>query len=99
MARRKKWVFGSASFLLVAFVSFVGPWPLDTTPEEDPQLIALSIVALEAKAIQESHEAKRPGDFFAGWAAVPFDLPTAVPLAGYGARRGAASEGYLITGD
>lgn len=43
----------------------------------------------EAAGALSRHREARP--LFAGWAAVPLPLPEGVPLAGYGARRGAGS--------
>ena len=84
---------GSTGALLFGFVGGIGPWPLDETPEPEPEREALGIVADEAAGLQQRHEAEPPRKLFAGWAEEVLDLPDAVPLAGYGARRGAASEG------
>jgi len=78
---------------LVAFISAVGPWPLDTTPEPGPEAEALLIVADEGRTLQAAHAEASAESFSAGWAFEPFSMPDGVPLAGYGARRGAASTG------
>ena len=79
--------------MLICFVGGVGPWPLDTTPEEEPEVEALKIVAREAEGMQLWHEARPATPLYAGWGASEMELPAGVPLAGYGARRGAASSG------
>lgn len=46
-----------------------------------------------AGAMREALDAARPAPLEAGWASAPLDLRAGEPLAGYGARRGAASTG------
>jgi hypothetical protein len=47
----------------------------------------------DAQAMQRELEAARPAPLEAGWATVPLDPRIGDPMAGYGARRGAASVG------
>lgn len=75
MTRRKQWLLGSAGTLLLGFVAGIGPWPLDKTPEAEPEREALAVVAREAAAMQKRHAERLPGRLHAGWAAEPFDLP------------------------
>ena len=95
MTRRRRWMVGGGLGSLMAFVGVVGPWPLDSTPEAGPAAKALSIVAAEGRALRSEHAAASAKPFLAGWAFEPFAMPEGVPLAGYGARRGAASTGTL----
>ncbi len=93
MTRRRKWIVGGGAGFLAAFIGTVGPWPLDSTPEPEPEAEALSIVAAEGQGLQSDHASSEVERFSAGWAFEPFAMPDGVPLAGYGARRGAASTG------
>src|SRR4051794_9584546 len=47
----------------------------------------------DAQAMQRELAAARPAPLEAGWATVPLDPRIGDPMAGYGARRGAASVG------
>jgi len=93
MTRRRKLIVGGGAGLLAVFVGAVGPWPLDTTPEFEPEAKALAIISAEGLALQGQHAGTPAKPFSASWAFEPFFMPAGVPLAGYGARRGAASQG------
>ena len=85
----KRVLAGGALFLLV--VALVTLRPVDRG-EWLPTAPAQSALA-DAGAMQRELAAARPAAFEAGWASAPLELRIGEPLAGYGARRGAASVG------
>lgn len=92
-SRRRRWLTRAAqglglSVVIIALATLrpVDRAPWTTTP---PAMQARS----DATAMHRELAAARPAALHAGWAAAPLDLRIGEPLAGYGARRGAGSQG------
>ncbi len=78
---------------ILLFVVFVGPWPVyGSRPVSETNSFRSAAAAIDL-ATSPSAEPLQP--LQAGWAKVPFELPTGTPLAGFGNRRGAPAEGVL----
>ncbi|HOZ47298.1 MAG TPA: neutral/alkaline non-lysosomal ceramidase N-terminal domain-containing protein [Candidatus Hydrogenedentes bacterium] len=74
-------------------VSLIGPWPTYSSHFEGTRYYEQGLADIAAQA-RESDITSSPGRLEAGWAAVCINPPKpGVPLAGYGDRRGAPSEG------
>lgn len=80
---------GGVVIFVTTFVVVVGPWP---TYEAGDDLPASLSNALERIRAQDTQNAP-PSRFAAGWAKRSITPPSGTPLAGYGARKGAASTG------
>lgn len=93
--KRRKRILGGLGGLAIGFVIFVGPWPLDQSPDDGPEKMAIEMVAKRGGELRANHEATSPQALSAGWAMEAFAFPEGIPLAGYGARLGAASTGVM----
>ena len=86
----------SCSGLLLLAALALAPRPLDRSDPlagDGPRAQAVAAVEQAARALAEEVAANAGGGLSAGWAAVAFEIPEGAPLAGYGARAGAAHTG------
>ena len=84
-----KWLGIGAIVLVLLFWLAIGPWPVDRSPIEGSGFYQTSLESIDRCLASPA----RASGLEAGFAAIPLDLPEGLPLAGYGARRGAPSEG------
>jgi neutral ceramidase len=93
MKRWKKIMLVVVALLLTAIggcVVVVGPWPVYTSGFEGTPYFTAALAAIERNAA-ESEATAAPGRLHAGWGVASITPPVGTPLAGFGARRGAAS--------
>ena len=92
-SRRRRWLTRAAQGLGlgVVIIALATLRPVDRAPW------AVTATALQARteaaAMHRELAAARPAALRAGWATAPLDLRVGEPMAGYGARRGAGSQG------
>lgn len=92
-SRRRRWLTRAAQGLGlgIAIIALATLRPVDRAPW------AVTAPAIQARtdaaAMHRELAAARPAALQTGWAAIPLDLRIGEPLAGYGARRGAGSQG------
>lgn len=72
---------------------FVGPWPTYGPGDLDAAGHFLDAIDALTSSAADSELTSTPGSLLAGWAKQPLSLPPAVPLGGYGHRRGRPSVG------
>ena len=85
----KRVIVGGALCVLVIALATLRPVDRGERVQTAPALAALA----DAGAMQRELAAARPAALEAGWASAPLELRIGEPLAGYGARRGAAAVG------
>lgn len=89
-----KWLLTLAGTGTVVVLGLIGPWPIDQSDPIETNAGREALTAASALG-RELERRQEPQPFRAGWTSIPFDLPEGTPLAGYGDREGAPSEGTL----
>ncbi len=77
----------------IGVTGFVGPWPIDQTPQLSTRegQRSIEIAATLGKRVSQLHPST---GLIAGWHGITLAVAEGTPLAGYGDRRGAASTGF-----
>ncbi len=96
MATWKKIVLGIVVILVLltgSFFLFIGPWPIYAeTGFRSSDYYRQALADIDTSFATSSLDAQ-PGVLKAGWGVASITPPVGVPMAGYGDRRGAPSEG------
>ncbi|MEM7354001.1 MAG: neutral/alkaline non-lysosomal ceramidase N-terminal domain-containing protein [Acidobacteriota bacterium] len=91
--RRCRVLWGTLLAMVVLVLALVGPWPTYGRSDiEHWPVFRRALADLEA-SLAESQRTAQPGRLQAGWQELPLEMPSAVPLAGYGDRQGQPSTG------
>jgi hypothetical protein len=89
LMRFLKGLAAAVILLVILFVVIAGPWPIDRTQPGEAAWFKTSLESVGRTLAERTEVA----GIRVGIAAIPLELPKGLPLAGYGARKGAASTG------
>lgn len=89
LVRLLKWSGIALVCLVFLFWVAIGPWPVDRSSLEDTHHYKATMASVD-KWLADSEEVS---DLRVGAASAILEMPKGIPLAGYGARKGASSQG------